>query len=99
MICPTKALAVHSFRFSYFLHPYPFHDDLTFIYESLVGSVAGGNLAFGKRALQVLSSERSNRQLAEFLRETFEQLNTLGFLRTEIAPDCGYYVFAVPLRT
>jgi len=99
MICPTKALAVHSFRFSYLLHPSPFHDDLTFLYESMVGSVAGGNLAFAKRALQVLSSERSNRPLAKFLGDTFEQLNARGFLRTEITPDCGYYVFAVPLKT
>lgn len=98
LICPTKALAVHSFRFSYLLHPSRFHTDLTFLYENLVGSVAGGNLAFGSRALQLLTTERRNRPLAEFLRETFEQLCMLGVLKTEIRPDCGYYVFAVPLK-
>jgi aspartate/methionine/tyrosine aminotransferase len=98
LVCPTKALAVHSYRFSYLLHPSRFHSDLTFLYENLVGSVAGVNLAFGIRALQLLATERSNHPLAEFLRETFEKLCMLGVLRTEIRPDCGYYVFAVPLK-
>lgn len=98
LICPTKALAIHSFRFSYLLHPSRFHSDLTFLYENLIGSVAAGNLAFGSRALEVLSTERNNRPLAVFLRDTFDALTTRGILKTDITPDCGYYVFAVPLE-
>jgi aspartate/methionine/tyrosine aminotransferase len=96
LICPTKALAVHSFRFSYLLHPAKYHDDLAFLYESMMGSVAVANLVFGKRSVSVLSSDRGNRPLSEFLKNTFAELVDRGFLRTEIAPDCGYYVFAVP---
>ena len=98
LVCPTKALAIHSYRFSYLLHAAQFHADLTFLYESLVGSAGVGNLAFGRRALEVLSSEVSNRPLRDFLRSTFLQLVETGALQTTIEPDCGYYVFAKPIK-
>jgi hypothetical protein len=97
LVCPTKALAIHAYRFSYLLHPAVFHDDLTFLYESLVGSIGIGNLLFGLRALEVLSSPRGNRPLADFLSDTFKALVQRGFVRTDIEPDCGYYAFAIPL--
>ena len=98
VVCPTKALAVHSYRFSYLLHPSEFHTDFTFLYESLVGSAGVGNLAFGRRALEVLSSEANNSRLRDFLRNTFVELENIGVFQTRIEPDCGYYVFARPLK-
>jgi len=96
LVCPTKSLGVHSFRFSYLLHPGRFHEELVFLYESLVGSVSVGNLTFARRALHVLSSDRTNRSLTDFLKTTYQELLERGYLRTQITPDCGYYVFAIP---
>jgi hypothetical protein len=98
VICPTKALAIHSYRFSYLLHPSQYHADFTFLYESLVGSAGVGNLAFGRRALEVLSTKDNTLSLRNFLRNTFLQLLETGAIQTKIEPDCGYYVFAKPLK-
>jgi hypothetical protein len=98
VICPTKALAIHSYRFSYLLHPSQYHTDFTFLYESLVGSAGVGNLAFGRRALEVFATKDSNWKLRDFLRNTFAELVKIGALQTRIEPDCGYYVFARPIK-
>ena len=97
LVCPTKALAIHAYRFAYLLHPASFHDDLTFLYESVSGGFDVGDLIFGLRALEVLSSSPGNRPLAAFLRNTFQALVRQKVLKTSIEPDCGYFVFAIPL--
>jgi aspartate/methionine/tyrosine aminotransferase len=98
LVCPTKALAIPSARFAYLLHPHRFHDDLLFLYENLVGGVAAADLAFARRALDVLRDPLGNRPLTEFLQATYRALSDQKFLRTAIIPDCGYFIFAKPSR-
>jgi hypothetical protein len=89
-------LAIHAFRFAYLLHPAQFHDDLLFLYESIVGSSTLSDLMFAKRALKILSRKASNHVLTDFLRSIYFQLISKGIITTRIVPDCGYFVFASP---
>jgi len=96
LVSPTKALAIPFFRFAYLLHPSQFHDDFLFLYESIVGGANVSDLAFARRSLEVLASAESNRGLTALLSGTYDQLSRKEFIRTNIAPECGYFVFAVP---
>lgn len=93
VICPTKALALPSFRFAYLLHPAWAHEDFLFLYESLVGSCSVADLAFARRCLSVLSSLKGNRPLTTHLRSVYEKLRIKGHVTTEITPSCGYFIF------
>jgi aspartate/methionine/tyrosine aminotransferase len=97
LVCPTKALAIPSFRFAYLLHPPQFHDDLLFLYENLVGGATISDLAFAERALNILGSKAGNRILTDFFQTTYTQLLENDIIRTKVAPECGYFVFALPL--
>lgn len=99
LLCPAKTLAVPFFRFAYLLHPASVHTELLFIYESMVGGANIYDLAFAYRALSVLSNEEGlGRILPELYRRTFLQLVEQNVIRTEITPECGYFVFAVPVE-
>lgn len=98
LVCPAKSLAVPFFRFAYLLHPSTTHDDLVFLYESVVGGATASDLAFAQRALQVLSGEGNlERLLPEYFSRVYNTLVTRGLIRTTIVPECGYFAFAVPL--
>jgi aspartate/methionine/tyrosine aminotransferase len=96
LICPTKSLAVPFFRFAYLLHPSRIHDDLVFLYESIVGGATVADRAFAHRALEVLNSDENNGALADFLKNTYSQLIERDLIKTKIKPECGYFVFAAP---
>jgi aspartate/methionine/tyrosine aminotransferase len=96
VISPTKSLAIPCFRFAYLLHPSWSHRELLFLYENVVGGATVGDLAFARRSLNVLMTDKSNRSLTNYLKETFERLVADGTISTRIVPDCGYFVFAVP---
>jgi aspartate/methionine/tyrosine aminotransferase len=96
LISPTKSLAIPFFRFAYLLHPSQFHDDFLFLYENIVGGANIADLFFARRALEVISSAESNRDLTTLLRDTYEHLVQSRLIKTQITPDCGYFVFAEP---
>ena len=96
VVSPTKSLAIPFFRFAYLLHPSWSHRDLLFLYENIVGGATIADVAFARRSLQVLSSDASNHQLTDFLKDTYDTLIGRGIVETRIVPDCGYFVFAVP---
>jgi hypothetical protein len=96
LISPAKALAIPFFRFAYLLHPTWVHPDFVFLYESMIGGSTAADLAFARRALEVLATEGSTFALTNYLRRTFEQLTANGAISTRIKPNCGYFTFAVP---
>ena len=98
LICPAKALAVPFFRFAYLLHPAETHQELTFLYESIVGGASASDLAFAHRALQVLENDSLNHMLTDFYVKTYSALIERDFIRTDVVPECGFFVFAVPIN-
>lgn len=96
LISPTKSLAIPAFRFAYLLHPTQYHDNLLFLYESIVGGSTLFDVVFARRALKVLSGRTSNYSLTNFLQSTYCQLSKRRIFETKISPDCGYFIFAKP---
>lgn len=98
LIAPTKSLGIPAFRFAYLILPARHHEQLLFLYESMMGGVNITDVAFAKRALHVLGGRLGNRPLTDFLRKTYHRLERGGYVREPIAADCGYFVFAIPTK-
>ena len=96
LISPGKALGIPFFRFAYLVHPARVHRELVFLYENMIGASTVADLAFARRALEVMTRAESTFALTGYLRRTFEELVARGILATRIKPDCAYFTFAVP---
>ncbi len=94
VICPAKALALPSVRFAYALVPAAARDELMFLSESMSGSSSAADMSLARRTMKVLGTGESNRKLTDYLRQTYEALVADGLVRTNITPECGYFVFA-----
>jgi histidinol-phosphate/aromatic aminotransferase/cobyric acid decarboxylase-like protein len=56
LICPTKALASHGYRFAYCLLPKAMHASISHIYANIYGSASVDNLAFARIALTAMAA-------------------------------------------
>ena len=93
-ICPTKALAVHGFRFSYLLVPEENYDPLDYILDNLTGSSSAYDIRSAKICMKILSSKKANTELIEYTKSLYENLLQREIILEAIQPNCGYFVFA-----
>lgn len=94
LLCPSKSVAIHGFRFSYLLLPQELYNTFDFILDNLMGSSNPYDVEFAKKCMQLLSSKKSNRKLIEYTRNIFEDLKNRNLIFTEINPSSGYFIFA-----
>jgi aspartate/methionine/tyrosine aminotransferase len=94
LICPTKALAIHGFRFSYLIMPQNYRDAIRYIFANTHGPTTAHNLRFAKCAMSLLTNGDSNRQLLRYIEKTYHKLVDMGYITTNIEPNSGYFMFA-----
>lgn len=93
LICPSKALATHAFRFAYLLAPEREYEQLDFILDNLTGSASAADIVFAKKCMKILNSKHSNRKLIDYSKKRYEML--IAKHRVEaITPNSGYFIFA-----
>jgi aspartate/methionine/tyrosine aminotransferase len=93
LICPTKALALHGYRFAYLLVPSRNRKAINHAYENCNGSASIDNLAFSHRAMDVLSSPRSNTQLIDLIKRRYGRASGAEAFSDIVSPDSGYFIF------
>ncbi len=96
LICPTKTLAIHGFRFSYLLLPRGIRDELRYIFANTHGPTTAHNLLFAVRSMDILLSKKSNSELMSYICGKYQFLLTNGWIESELNPNSGYFVFARP---
>jgi aspartate/methionine/tyrosine aminotransferase len=94
VISPSKSLAIPEFRFAYLLMPKRFQEKFLFLYENTVGSASTADLMFARQSLSILRSETCNYALTDYLAAVYKSLLKRRAIRTEVTPECGYFVFA-----
>lgn len=92
VICPTKALAVHGYRFSYLICPSKYQDDLSYIYDNTCGATPLRNLIFAQRAMMQMVSLDSNLGLLSHIKAIYQEIE--GKVSPLASPDAGYFFFA-----
>lgn len=94
VVCPTKALAIHGYRFSYAIVPETERELFTYLYENMCGSTPLRNLLFAQQAMTVLGSNTSNKKILNEIEMSFNLLMKRGAITPVGTPDCGYFIFA-----
>jgi len=98
LICATKFLALHGYRFSYLLLPSKFYEEMLYLYANNVGSTNAYNPVFAKKAISIMLQKNSNIKLTKFIKSIYNELISNNSVQTEITPNCGYFMFGEVIK-
>jgi aspartate/methionine/tyrosine aminotransferase len=98
LVCPSKQLCIHGYRFSYMLAPSSIMRKLNWAYTSLFGPAPVDSISFGQKAIQAVSEGNIPKQLSHFIRSRFAQLISEHAIEPFVTPECGYFIFAKVLK-
>ena len=93
LICATKFLALHGYRFSYLLLPNKFYEEMLYLYANNIGSTNVYNTLFAKKAISIMLEKNYNIELTNYIKEIYKCLISSKSIKTTITPNCGYFIF------
>jgi aspartate/methionine/tyrosine aminotransferase len=93
ILCPTKSLAVHGYRFAYVLLPKDNLPDFARTHSNLHGSSNTSSLAFARQAISALRERSITNQLVTLIAERHSALRSKNRIGSSLQPDCTYFVF------
>ena len=93
LVCPTKSIATHGFRFSYLLVPPDKYDLFDYILDNISGSSTIQDILCAEKCMGILLSAKSNSKLIAYAKGHFQKLLKKNVIEKTVKPDCGYFVF------
>lgn len=93
LICPTKALAMHGYRFAYAALPASLREIFMHIYTNIYGSSSIESLSFARIAPRLMTEGVITRSLMTLASERHQSLRERGIITAPWQPACGYFVF------
>ncbi len=96
LVCPTKSLAAHGFRFAYAIAPPGIARELKDLYRLMHGAASFADGAFAQVAMKSLLSPVSNRGLVGDAARRARALAASSRCLQMIPPESGYFVFMRP---
>ncbi len=96
LICPSKQLATHGYRFSYMLLPEALKQDFSWGYTNIYGSANADTVAFAHEAMAAVTKRDITNKLMGLISERYQMFKTKGILESDLNPSCGYFVFGKP---
>jgi aspartate/methionine/tyrosine aminotransferase len=93
LICPSKALAMHGYRFAYATLPATLRVDLVQLYTYIYGSDSADSVAFARIAADELENGRNARSLTKLVAERHRHLRDRRLIGATWQASCGYFVF------
>ena len=99
LICPSKQLCIHGYRFSYLLVPTSHSRSLAWTYTNIFGPAPADSVAFAHEAIAAISDGSIPKQIMSITSHRYEHMLNEADISSTIAPNCGYFVFAKILRT
>jgi histidinol-phosphate/aromatic aminotransferase/cobyric acid decarboxylase-like protein len=93
LVCPTKNLATHGYRFAYALLPSRLRSSFAEAYSNIYGSCSVEDIAFARVAISEMIDGRITRQLMALVSERHRSLRARGRITAPWQPGSGYFVF------
>ena len=94
LVCPTKALALHGFRFAYAIVPSAASVDFTELHGRMHGASSLVDRLFAHRAIEVLESSTPSLTLWRYVAQRHAALRSSGLMLNDMQPTGGYFAFA-----
>ncbi|MEV5000517.1 aminotransferase class I/II-fold pyridoxal phosphate-dependent enzyme [Nocardioides sp. LML1-1-1.1] len=96
LVCPTKTLAMHGFRFAYAVVPEQHSASFTELHKRLHGPAGLADRLFAHRAVEVLGSHSGALPLMDFARLRYRELVDSGAVTEAVKPETGFFLFGRP---
>jgi aspartate/methionine/tyrosine aminotransferase len=93
LVCPSKQLCVHGYRFSYMLLPSAHFRGLAWTYTNLFGPAPADSIAFAYEAMAALREATIPNQLMTLVSRRYRHLLGINAIASDLSPTCGYFVF------
>jgi hypothetical protein len=93
VVCPTKSLCAHSYRFAYGLFPKSMHERCVHIYANINGSTSVDNIAFARIAPLIMLEHKFTNALTDLASTRHRDLRARGKIQAPWQPSSGYFVF------
>jgi len=93
MICPTKIMAIHGYRFSYGLIPSSVREEFMHTYTNIYASSAAPNISFALEAIPEMISGLITNKVLSIAQYRYQRLVDVGYISSNLKPDCGYFTF------
>jgi histidinol-phosphate/aromatic aminotransferase/cobyric acid decarboxylase-like protein len=93
LICPSKQLATHGYRFAYVLLPNAFAQEYAWVYTNIYGPVNADSIAFAYEAVVAMRGGTITSKLMTLARTRHRCLRSSGAIESSFEPSCGYFVF------
>lgn len=99
IICPSKSLSIHGYRFAYMLLPSEEGANFQDLHFNLHGAASAADLAFARKAIAILTSDDANRKVTDYIQWNYHRLVAANVFREHIVPNCGYFMFGELARS
>jgi histidinol-phosphate/aromatic aminotransferase/cobyric acid decarboxylase-like protein len=96
LVCPTKVLMLHGFRFAYAIVPEQDATEFARLHGRLHGPAGVTDRRFAHHAIATLRGEEGARPLMALARERYCDLIASGAVTAAVTPTTGYFLFARP---
>jgi histidinol-phosphate/aromatic aminotransferase/cobyric acid decarboxylase-like protein len=93
LLCPSKQLSIHGYRFSYLLLPSSHERSMSWTYANIAGPAAADSIAFAHEAIEAVFDREVPAKLMQLVATRHAYLRTAGTIESDINPVCGYFVF------
>jgi histidinol-phosphate/aromatic aminotransferase/cobyric acid decarboxylase-like protein len=93
LVCPSKQLSAHGYRFSYVLVPASEKQEFAWVYTNIFGPTNADSIAFAHEAILALADGRIPKQSMALASSRYNALRKLGAIESDLRPSCGYFVF------
>lgn len=93
VICPTKRLAIHGYRFAYATVPKALRTELVQLYARIYGSDSTETVAFARLALNYRTTSKIVSNITGLCSERHLDLRRRGAIEAAWEPRCGYFIF------
>jgi aspartate/methionine/tyrosine aminotransferase len=94
LVCPSKQLCIHGYRFSYLLVPESHSRKLAWTYTSVFGPAPVDSIAFAHEAIIAIRDGLIPKQLMNIVSSRYTYMINCGDIISTFLPNCGYFVFA-----
>lgn len=93
LICPSKQLSSHGYRFSYLLMPISEKQSFAWTYTNILGSANADSVAFGHEAVKAMKERTITNNLMTLVSERHTTLRSKRIIESEFLPSSGYFIF------
>jgi len=93
LVCPSKQLCIHGYRFAYLLVPKAFERAVAWTYSNIAGPVGADSVVFAREAVAAVGAGSISRKLVRLAADRHRTLRDASVIQSAVTPDAGYFVF------